>query len=176
MRLRVLLAVAITCAWIAGARADVRVPAHQFQLSGLDGWIALVPASREDITGARGLLGGYRHPPSGAVLAVTRVDYPNRRAWRRDQGFFAEVEAGVETASTGYRRFHRRQHRIGRVPALDLGFRRRTEQGREVVLMRFLFFRRYTVSLTVTAPARAYRRHQGALRPLLDGFTPYFGA
>lgn len=176
MRPHALLALAMACAWATGARADVQVPAHQFQLAGLDGWIALAPASREDIADARGLLGGYRHPPSGALLAITRVDYPNPRAWRRDHGFFAEVEAGIETASSGYQRFHHRQHRMGRVPTLDLGFRRRAARGREVVLMRFLFFRRYTVSLTMTMPARAYRRHQAALRALLDSFAPYFGS
>lgn len=170
---------ALACALVTGpALAGARVPAHQFQLDELDGWSELPAPDRADRGDAGDVLivAGYRHAGSGALLAITRMNLASPRAWRDDEGFFAEVEAGIESASARYQRFHRRQQRIGKVPALDLGFRRDSERGREVVLMRFLFFRRYTLALALRVPAPAYRRHERALRTLLASFAPYVAA
>jgi hypothetical protein len=155
-------------------RGDVRVSAHQFQHADLDGWSELPVTGRGDDAGLAEIVAGHRHP-AGALLAITRMNVPNQRAWRKDEGFFAEVESGVERASAGYDRFHRKQHRIGSVPVLDLGFRQRSARGREVVLLRFLFFRRYTVAFALRAPAAAYRRHDRAWRALHESFAPTAG-
>jgi hypothetical protein len=156
------------------AVAGVRVSAHQFQHADLDGWSELPVTGRRDDTETALVVAGHRHA-TGALLAITRMNVSNQRAWRQDDGFFAEVEAGVERASPGYDRFHRKQHRAGSVPVLDLAFRQRTARGREVVLMRFLFFRRYTVVFALRAPASAYRRHDRTWRALHESFTPTSG-
>lgn len=166
----------LAAALLAGrAAADVRVAEHQFQLGELDDWSELPAGERPERDDAGNVLivAGYRHAGSGALLAITRMDLPNPRAWRDDDDFFADVEAGIESTSARYQRFHRRQQRVNRVPALDLGFRRDTGRGREVVLMRFLFFRRYTLALALRVPAAAHRRHERDFRKLLESFAPY---
>ena len=157
------------------AAADVRVAEHQFQHDDLDGWSELPVRERGD-AGNVLIVAGYRHAASGALLAITRVGLANPRAWRGDDDFFAGVEAGIERTSARYQRFHHRQQRVARVPALDLGFRRDSERGREVVLMRFLFFRRYALALALRVPAPAYRRHERAFRKLIERFEPYVEA
>ena len=172
MRLaRVALPVLVALAVAGLARADVRVSAHQFQHAELDGWSALLAAGRRDHAETAEIVAGHRHA-SGALLAITRMNVPNQRAWRSDERFFAEVERGIERASAGYHRFHRKQHRVGSVPALDLAFRQRSARGREVVLMRFLFFRRFTLAFALRAPAAAYRRHDRTWRALHESFAP----
>jgi hypothetical protein len=164
---------------VAQAVADVRVAEHQFELGALDGWSELPGRERGDAGNLLDdviIVAGYRHAGSGALLAITRMNLANPRAWRDDGDFFAEVEAGIESTSARYQRFHRRQQRVDKVPALDLGFRRDTERGREVVLMRFLFFRRYTLALALRVPAPAHRRHERAFRTLVTSFAPYVPA
>ncbi|MEM9490192.1 MAG: hypothetical protein AAGC55_13675, partial [Myxococcota bacterium] len=118
---------------------------------------------------------------SGAVLAISRVNYPNLAAWRSKTmpDYSREVENGLRAAVRDYRRIDQREHRLGRVPALDLAFRHggeraSDERGEWVVLMRFLFFRRYSLSLTLTMPADRYRRFRRAHRAVRDSFQPYF--
>jgi hypothetical protein len=164
----------LTSALGAGsAAADVRVAEHQFQLGALDGWTEVPVAATGAAAGSVSIVAGYRHARTGALLAITRMGIPSPRAWRDDTAFFAEIEAGIASTSAGYQRFHRRQQRVTDVPALDLGFLRDTARGRELVLMRFLFFRRYTLALALTAPAATQRRHERAFRALVDSFAPY---
>jgi hypothetical protein len=61
----------------------------------------------------------------------------------------------------------------GKVPALDIIYGRDGDRD-EVVLLRFLFFRRYALALAVTVQKRAYRRHKRALRTVQQSFTPFF--
>src|SRR5690606_34893388 len=103
-----------------------------------------------------------------------RVDHPNAGAWARKQAFFDEVEHGIRTAAPGCTRLQRRQHRLGRVPAMGVQFRRAAGERSEVVHGRSLFLRRRTLALTLAAPARAYRRHGRAYRALVKSFVPYF--
>jgi hypothetical protein len=167
------LAGVLAAALLVGpAAAEVRVAEHQFRHADLDGWSEQPVRDRGD-AGNVLIVAGHRHARSGAVLAITRMNLVSPRARDLEDAFFADVEAGIESASARYQRFHRRQQRVDRVPALDLGFRRDTDGGREVVLMRFLFFRRYTVALAVRVPDRAYRRHGRALRKLIESFEPY---
>jgi hypothetical protein len=153
---------------VAGAQEVVQSRPHQYRLA--------LPAGWTDASAAGpAMVSGHRHEPSGARLAITRVDYPNPAAWQQEAAFFEQVEDGVRAAAPGYARLHRRQLRLGRVPAMDLSFRRRTGDGAEVVHMRFLFFRRYTLALALAAPARAHRRHGREHRALVDSFVPSFG-
>ena len=146
-----------------------RVAGHQYQITVTDGWTAASP-------GGPPLLAGYRHEDSGGRVVITRADYPNRGAWRQRAAFFEQVEDGLQASTPGYARLHRRQVRLDRVPAMDLVFRRRAGDQTEVVHMRFLFFRRYTLTLALVAPARVHRRHRRAYRKLVESFVPYLGA
>ena len=121
------------------AVGDVRVAEHQFQHdepASSDGWREL-PADERGDAGDVQIVAGYRHTGSGAVLAITRMAIANPRAWRDDDDFFAEVEAGIESTTAGYQRFHRRQQRVNKVPAFDLGFRRDTERAFRALLESF---------------------------------------
>lgn len=112
----------------------------------------------------------------GPVLrgSITRVSAPNRRAWRKDPKFFREVEEGLAKSTKGYRRLSRKQHKLGKVPALDLVFRRNGPKGREVVAGRFLFFRTFSVTLMVAAPNEAWRGNKKRLVGMARSFKPYF--
>ena len=175
------------------AQAHIKVPEHQYQLSGLETWRPMpepsaktpapnappesnASASTAKDRGASVRLAGYWHDRSNARLAIARMNYPNLGAWRRDKAFFAQVEAGLSETSPGFKRLYQNQMRIGKVPALDVTFRRKTNDGTEVVLMRFLFFRRYTLALTLSMPKRAYRRYRRTHRKLIENFVPYFGS
>lgn len=164
------LAAAAVLGWSTTGRADdapppVRDAENRYELHVPDDWqsLAIVDA-----------LLGAQAPDGAARLVVTRVDHPNRAAWRSERTFFSQVERGVARAADGYRRLHRRRGRLGRVPHLDLRFRRRTADGREVVAMRFLFFRRYSLILTVSTEADRARRQRRTVRRLVRSFVPYF--
>ncbi len=118
---------------------------------------------------------GYQHK-RGAVLTVNRVDYPNIPAWRKSTRtpYYDQIERGVRERVTRYKRLKRTALHKGKVPVLDLVFRHRTDAGEHVVIMRFLFYRRYSVSLSVSVPAREYKRRKRALLGLRDSFQPYF--
>lgn len=176
------LATARAAAEDGAARDAIQVAAHQYQLDLPAGWSpASGDAAASDaattagtVTGSSAVLSRYAHDAGGARLVITRVAYPNPGAWSRKDAFFDEVEHGIRAAAPGCTRMQRRQHRLGRVPAMDVQFRRRMGNGAEVVHMRFLFFRRYTLTLTLAAPARGYRRLGRAYRALVDSFVPYF--
>lgn len=165
------------------ARDAIQVAAHQYQLDLPVAWSPAAPASGDastsgatagTVTGSSAVLSRHAHDAGGARLVITRVAYPNPGAWSRKDAFFDQVEHGIRAAAPGCTRLQRRQHRLGRVPAMDVQLRRRMGHGAEVVHMRFLFFRRYTLTLTLAAPARGYRRHGRAYRALVDSFVPYF--
>jgi hypothetical protein len=159
----------------AAAAADTRAVTdeqHRYQLEVPARW---QPAGPLPDTGGAAVA-GWRDPGSDAALAISRVDYPNPDAWRNRQPFFDEVENGLAAATAGFERLHRRVHRLGRVPAMDLFFRHRGPgDGDEIVLMRFLFFRTYSMTLALSLPAGDYRASRRALAALVDSFQPYFG-
>ena len=106
--------------------------------------------------------------------AITRINAPNRRAWRKDAAFFREVEAGLAKSSQGYKRRTRRQHKLGKVPALDIDFERTHEQATERVYSRFLFFRTFSVTLMIAVPKRAPRSLRRRVAKMRASFRPYF--
>jgi len=118
------------------------------------------------------LVAAFRGPSLSA--AITRVDAPNRRAWRKDARFFQEVEEGLAKSVSGYKRLHRRQHKLGKVPALDLNFRRQHANRPDEVVARFLFFRTFTITLMVAVPAKAAGRARAHAVELRETLKPYF--
>ncbi len=155
------------------ARAEVTTDkTHRFQLDLDDGWRE-VPAPTDSHTP----LVGFEHRKRRALMAVSRVEYPNLDAWRRRtrKAYYSEIEKGIKTSVDGYKRLRQNTTRLGRVPALDLTFRHRDKDGERVVFMRFLFFRTYSLSLSLSLPYRQYRRHKRRLRTVLHSFKPYFG-
>ncbi|MBT8495457.1 MAG: hypothetical protein KJO07_20580 [Deltaproteobacteria bacterium] len=113
------------------------------------------------------------HGPS-LHAAITRIGVPNRRAWRKDESYFKEVERGLAKTTPGYRRRRLKRHKLGKVPALDLVFDRRTDDGRERVYARFLFFRTFSITLMVGTRAGSPRLAHRRARQLQKTFKPYF--
>lgn len=170
--MRRLLPVALLALLAAPALADgeavLRHAEHRFEIELLGGpW-------REVPIGEVQPVAGWMNDEAGAVLAITRVNYPNADAWRGKDRFFADVEAGLRETTEGYRRLGRRTHRLGRVPAMDLTFRHQRADGSEVVLTRFIFFRTYSLALTVAVPDDAYGERRDQLARLVRSFKPYF--
>jgi len=110
----------------------------------------------------------------GLHAAITRVAFPNPRAWRRDAEFFLEVEAGLSKSTAGYRLLSRKQHKLGRVPALDLRFRRELDGKAQTVHARFLFFRTFSITLMVGVNDGVPRAAQRTALALTQSFKPYF--
>jgi hypothetical protein len=156
----------------APAERAVESREHRYRLA-LDSLWRARPAP----AGSLAPLSGYEHDRSGALLAVSRIDYPNSAAWRQRSrdAYYDAIVAGIETSTPGYDLVERGASMQGQVPALDLIYRRREARGSEVVLLRFLFFRRYALALALTVPERGYRGHKRALRAVQQNFAPFFG-
>lgn len=155
----------------AHARADTSIDKkHRYRISLGTGWRPKTVAGS-----SLAPLIGYEHKPSRALLAISRINYPNLDAWRKKtrEAYLDQVVEGVEASVKEFRRMARRSLMLGEVPALDLVFQHQTVSGREVVLMRFLFFRRYVLALAVTVPGRAYEHHKRDLREAHESFEPY---
>lgn len=118
---------------------------------------------------------GYEHTRWTASLAVSRTDYPNMGAWRKAtrEAYFDDVEHGLSEHVSQYQRLWRKTSTLDTVPTLDLVFRRTGEHGQDVLFMRFLCFRRYTLTLAVSLPERDYKRHRRALERVLRSFKPH---
>ncbi len=161
---------AITLAAPGAAQAQVALTdeANYFALRLPAGWQATTPAE-----GAETIVAAFANPRTEQYLAVTRIGYPNR-AVRRDRArFFAQVEEGLRKTTPGYARMTRKQRRFAHVQVLDLSFRH-TPAGRddEVIAVRFLFFRTFSLSLAVASKARRYRRQRRSTAALIGSFRP----
>lgn len=125
-------------------------------------------APREAAAGA-----AWSHPETGQLAALIRLDGPTRGAWVGDAEFFAGLEAGIQKHTPGYRRLAHKRSRVGGLPAYDLWFRRRGDDGDRVLGVRFLFYRSYGVSLILETPAGAYARGKRACAALLASLRPH---
>jgi hypothetical protein len=119
-------------------------------------------------TAAVAPLGAWHHP-SGATLVVTRAAAPNPDAWREKTraAHAEEVEAGTRAAAPRYQRRERRLLDVAGVPAMELSFRRAvgaSGREREVVSIRFLFFRTHTVSVAIAVPEKRWNRARGVAK------------
>ncbi len=156
--------------WVGGTTHAGNGSAHrdgknQFQLR--------IPPAWKSTQGAETTLIAFESVPSGRLLTVTRVDFPNRRAWRNDSDFYDEVEQGVEKASKAYKRLARKRLKLGRIPVLELTFRRASADY-PVIATRFMFFRRYTLIASVAYTIDAYKAHRRSDAKMLASFKPYF--
>jgi hypothetical protein len=142
----------------------LRSSEHRYQLALGSDWIP--------VSAAAPAIAGYRRPEHGQLLTITRLDYPNTAAWRNAASFFDQVEAGVAATATGYRRLSRSVSRDV-LPLMDLWFQHQRGGTAETVAMRFLFFRAYTLILTVSTRSAAYPRQRRPVRKLLASFQPY---
>ena len=110
--------------------------------------------------------------PDGIRVAIARASAGNPRAWIRSKrdGFLAEVVTGMAALASGTVAQTRPALAI---PALDLGFTRRSPT--DVVRLRALFFRTYTLLLTVGGRAAAMRTHAAEVERLRSSFAPPAG-
>jgi hypothetical protein len=157
---------------VAAGTSRVKNAEQHYQLKLSDTWTAIEIADNDE-----GRLAGYTHD-SGAILAITKVAFPNidARRTKTKKAFFARVEKGVEDAAKDYERLHRKQSKSGRVPLFDLTYRHERADGTsEVVYLRFIFHRTYSVSLAIAIPDEAYKANKKANAKLVKTFKPYWG-
>lgn len=164
------LVAAVSCLLPSGsahAGEELRDATEYYQLDIPDGWVASQPAP-----GAEDILLARTQAALGQALAVTRVRYPNPRRTREE--YRDQVVAGIRAATRDFTKLTRRDRTLATVPVTDVVFRHRTDSGARVTSVRFLFFRTFTVMLTVTGPADGHRRSRRATAALVSSFQPYF--
>lgn len=165
------LALSLAAPRAAQAQVELEDSSNYFTLSLPVGWQAATP-----VAGTESIITAFVAPGSERELAVTRVDYPNRAAGRDPSTFFAQVEAGLQRSSPGYTRLARKQRRFAHVRVLDLTFRHSPAQrDAEVMAIRFLFFRTFSLSLAVAGKASRYRRQRRSTQAILASFRPHLG-
>jgi hypothetical protein len=162
------IAVSVLAPGAAQAQVELRSSDNYFTLGLPAGWQATTPAA-----GTETILAAFENPKSEQYLAVTRVGYPNRAVSRHPSSFYAEVEEGLRKTTPGYKKLARKQRRFAHVRVLDLSFRH-TPAGRddEVIAIRFLFFRTFSLSLAVASKASRYRRQRRSTAALVSTFRP----
>ena len=132
---------------LAEKKASHRDTAYRYSLSAPDSF---------RFTKGESLLGSYAGP--GKVrMSLSRIGFPALGAWRRSerQAFVETVVAGARDATTEFRIKAKQSQRVEGVPALDLHFSRKGAQGPELVWMRFLFYRRYSIVASASTPGAA---------------------
>ena len=89
--------------------------------------------------------------PAGARVVITRAGAHNPEAWseRRRTKYADQVEAGVTAATEGYQRKRRAIQKVNGVPVMDLELSRVVGGKREDVVLRFVFFRTYTLTVEI---------------------------
>jgi hypothetical protein len=94
--------------------------------------------------------------PAGGHVVITRAGAYNPQAWieRTRAKYCDEVETGVSAATDGYQRKKRSIQKVNGVPVMDLELTREVDGKREDVVMRFVFFRTYTLTLAAVGPAK----------------------
>jgi hypothetical protein len=169
--LAAIVAIGIAAPAAAQPPAALDLPDTPAELTLPAGWqpLALPPSATIAPIGAW-------HHPSGATLVVTRAAAPNPDAWREKTraAHADEVEAGTRAAAPRYQRRERRLLEVAGVPALELSFRRAVGpagKGREVVAIRFLFFRTHTVSVAVAVPEARWGKARGVARAALGALA-----
>lgn len=127
------------------------------------GW-ALDPAARSQPPDVLATLRG----PGGLHATVARLATPNPRAWRADKrdAYLAEVIEGFAAHASGRVVVSRP---AGPVPTLDLDFFRASP--RELVRVRVLLFRTYTLAMVIAGPSSAARAQASAISALRGGFA-----
>lgn len=165
--------VVTTLAWVLqGPSAATARPPYKLGVAG--GWQTVElpdakPDTKQEIATEATRM--YKHPGSGRVLVVTKTSFPNHGARDRIKAYVDAMESGLRK-QPGYKRLHRAQQRVGRVPVVDLVFRRKRGTATEVVMMRFLLFRSSSYAVTLTTPAPRWRRWKRSNQRLVNSFRP----
>jgi hypothetical protein len=170
----VALAVVLLAAtsWARGADREplpagaVRDGEHYYQLVVASTWQPLDPPVDT--------LLAYQAPGARAHLAVTRVDIGRTGQGELDR-VADEIERGVSRETAGYRRVKRKLTTSGVAPILELVYRRKpgSDSTHDVVMTRFLLFRRHTVVLSIGMGRKAPRAIRKAAEAQLASFSPY---
>lgn len=139
----------------SGAIAQpVKDAKNHFQVGDVKGWdVKAVDNSASD---NERLVATATHSSGQARAAVIRVTYPNTPAWRKKKYYFDEVVRGLGAATDGFVLVSRKRSKIGKVPVLDVRYRRKHESAPHVAV-RFVFFRTFTLIASASAN-RAQRR------------------
>jgi hypothetical protein len=108
--------------------------------------------------------------PAGARVVITRAGAHNPEAWseRRRTKYADQVEAGVTAATEGYQRKRRAIQKVNGVPVMDLELSRVVGGKREDVVLRFVFFRTYTLTVAAVAPGK----DRAAVAAIVKSFGP----
>ena len=164
----------------SGAQADskdqVKNRKHRFQLTLGSGWTEV--AQPEE---SRTPLVGWLHRRTRATLAINRVDHPNLQAWRKKnrEAYYQEIEKGVMEQLADYERIAFRMQHIKKIPVFELSFRHRgardgRRQSSRLVMMRFIFYRRYSLSMSLSIPERTFKRKKRIFKRVRDSFVPLY--
>ena len=107
---------------------------------------------------------------SGGRVVITRASAHNPEAWleRTRARYVDAVEAGVEKATTGYKRKARTVQKVNGVPCMDLEITRTVDGVKEDVTLRFVFFRTYTLTAAAVGP----KKDRAAIAAILKSFGP----
>ena len=160
--------VAAVLGWLGSPPAATAKPPYKLSIGG--GWqVVDIPDAKQAI--ATEAMQVYKHPTTGRVLVVTKTSFPNHGARDRIKTYADAMESGLRK-QPGYKRIHRAQQRVGRVPVVDLVFQRKRGAEVEIVMMRFLLFRSSSYAVTLTTPAARWRRWQRSNRRVVSSFRP----
>lgn len=137
----------------------------------------VIGAGWQPATTPEGTLVAYREAGGRGHLAITRVEV-GRMGEKHRARMIDEVERGVERETSGYKRLKRSLTMEGIVPILDLWYERSgstsaSASAPRMILMRYLFFRRHTVVLSIGLPARPPRDLRRASEVMLKSFKPF---
>ncbi len=105
-------------------------------------------------------------------LSLSRIQYPALAAWRKNQrdDYWEQIVEGARQTVPGYRHKAKSYQRVEGVPSLDLHFAR---AGGELVWMRLLFFRKFTIVATAATPESAQRTYKKQARAFARSLRPY---
>lgn len=120
-----------------------------------------LPAKSVDIKPSTGLLAASTL--GRLTMSLSRIEGNNIRAYRRrdKKQFFSEVLAGVVRDSKLTLK-RSSSSKKSKPPFFDLKLLRQNQGGRdEVVWMRLLFFRRYTIVASASVPSKGARKYEG---------------
>jgi hypothetical protein len=106
----------------------------------------------------------------GALVVITRAGAYNPQAWaeRTRAKYCDEVERGVSDATNKYQRRRRSIQKVNGVPTMDLEISREVDGVKEDVVMRFVFFRTYTLTLAAVGPSK----ERSTLQSIAKSFGP----
>jgi hypothetical protein len=107
---------------------------------------------------------------AGGRVVITRANAHNPEAWlQRTRTRYADaVEAGVAKATEGYKRKTRTVQKVNGVPCMDLEISRTVDGVKEDVVLRFVFFRTYTLTAAAIGP----KKDRAAITAILRSFGP----